>query len=158
MDVVKVVLVLFLLCNNALLFAQEETYFDAQPRLKAWMAERLENAKKGKKEVVEFPMAVRSAAWGCRCPYHYMGITPSVAEGPWILPLEPKGFPKSDEKGHSLIVVGYFTGKKITKDYRINKEKEPKAWVYEMPEFKIVSWRKNTKDYNVGGPKILKSK
>lgn len=158
MDGFKAALLLVLLCASTLLFAQEETYFDAQPKIKSWLTKRLENAKKGKREIVEFPMAVRSAAWGCRCPYHYMGVTPSVAEGPWIFPIQPKGFPQSDEKGHSLIAVGYFTGKEITKDYRINKEKEPESWVYKMPEFKIVSWRKNTKDYEVGGPKVLKSK
>ena len=84
------------------LAAQQESYFEAQPHIETWMKERLNNAKKGKREMVEFPMAVRSRAWGCRCPYHYMGISTGTREGPWIMPVKPKGFPVSDEEGHQL--------------------------------------------------------
>lgn len=142
---------LFLLNGN--LFAQD--FFNAQPTLKPWVKERVSNAKKGKRELVEFPLAVRTKAWGCRCPFHYIGISTNNAEGPWILPISPNDFPVSDDIGYSLIVTGYFTGKQRVKDYR-KKADEPEDWVYNLPEFKIVSWRKNELDYDVSPPKILK--
>jgi len=156
MNVIKYCFLLFVFIINVSIQAQHEDYFDAQPTIKAWMKERISNAKKGKREMVEFPMVVRPV-WGARCPKHYMGVNTGTVEGPWIKPIAPKGFPvsKNDDKGHSLIVVGYFTGKHITEDLRYG-EGQPESWVYTMPEFKIKSWRRNELDYKVGGPKVLK--
>lgn len=148
-------LLLLLLILNGSLFAQKKDFFDMQPMLKDWVKERVLNSKNGKYELVELPLAVRTRAWGCRCPFHYIGINTSTPEGPWILPRTPKGFPISDEEGHSLIVKGYFTGKQLVKDYRKNAE-EPKDWVYTLPEFKIISWRKNKLEYDAIPRKVLK--
>lgn len=61
--------------------AQNEDYFEAQPMIKNWMKERISMAKKGQREMVEFPLVVRPT-WRCRCPVHYMGVNTSTAEGP----------------------------------------------------------------------------
>ncbi|MGH1338523.1 MAG: hypothetical protein ACRBFS_20575 [Aureispira sp.] len=144
------------LCLLAIhLSAQNKDFFDLQPTLKAWVKERVTNSEDGKKEIVEIPLAVRSKAWGCRCPNHYIGISTNNREGPWLRPITPKKFPVSDDEGSSLIVTGYFTGKQITKDYRKTKT-DPKDWVYTLPEFKILSWRKNELAYDIDSPKILK--
>jgi hypothetical protein len=148
-------LLLLLLIINGSFFAQGQDFFDAQPTLDTWVKKRVLNAKMGTHEIVEFPMAVRTKAWGCRCPFHYIGISTNTVEGPWMSPILPKGFPVSDEKGYSLIVKGFFTGKQVIKDYR-KKADEPKDWVYTLPEFKVLSWRKNELDYEVDPPKILK--
>lgn len=148
-------LLLLLLIINGSLLAQKKDFFDMQPTLKAWVQERISNSKNGKYELVEFPMAVRTRAWGSRCPFHYIGINTSTREGPWIMPISPKGFPVSDENGHSIIVKGYFTGKQGVKDYR-KEATEPKEWVYSLPEFKVLSWRKNDLDYDAIPRKVLK--
>lgn len=155
MNLIHYLFLLFVFVVSGNLSAQNQNYFEAQAMIQEWMNKRIANAKKGKQEKVEFPMAVRTEAWGCRCPYHYMGISTSTVEGPWIEPVRPKGFPVSDDVGYSIIVVGYFTGNYITKDYRKN-EGDPKDWVYRLPEFKVLSWRKNKLGYEVGGPKVLK--
>lgn len=71
------------------------------------------------------------------------------------MPISPKGFPVSNENGHSIIVKGYFTGKQGVKDYR-KEATEPKEWVYSLPEFKVLSWRKNDLDYDAIPRKVLK--
>lgn len=140
---------------NTNLLAQGEDFFDKQPILKEWVKERVKNAQNKKREIVELPLAVRTKAWGTKCPYHYIGVSANTREGPWLMPITPKGFPISDDTGYSLIVTGYFTGKQITKDYRTS-EKEPQDWIYTLPEFKILSWKKNKLDYDIDSPKILK--
>lgn len=146
-------LLLLLLIINGSLFAQN--FFEAQPTLDIWVNKRVLNAQMGIHEIVEFPIAVRTKAWGCRCPFHYIGIGVNTVEGPWISPIAPKDFPVSDEHGYSLIVKGFFTGKQLINDYR-KKADEPKDWVYTLPEFKILSWRKNDLEYDVSPPKVLK--
>lgn len=120
-----------------------------------WVNERVGNAKKGIVEKVEMPLVVRTLAWGCRCPDNYIGVGVNTKEGPWILPTSTKKLPRPDEKGYSLIVVGYFTGKIIDLDLRESAD-EPDEWFYRVPEFKVISWTKNTKEYEVGAPKIIK--
>jgi hypothetical protein len=151
----KFALLLFLCIINGSLLAQKKDFFSVQPTLEAWVKERVLNAQNGTRELVEFPMAIRTRAWGCRCPFHYIGVGTDNPEGPWIFPISPKDFPVSDDNGYSLIVKGYFTGKEIVKDYR-KEVSEPKDWVYTLPEFKIISWRKNDLDYDAIPRKILK--
>lgn len=151
----KYLLLIGLILLGLSVSAQKKDFFDWQPTLETWVEERVNNSEKGTKEIVEIPLAVRSRAWGCRCPDHYIGISTNNREGPWLMPIMPSKFPVSDENGHSLIVTGYFTGKHITKDYRKTKT-EPKSWIYTMPQFKILSWRKNELDYKIDCPKILK--
>ena len=121
----------------------------------AWVDARIENAKKGKRELIESPFAVRSIAWGCRCPDYYLAESTNVAEGPWVQPVHPEKLPKKDEEGHSLMVKGYFTGKIIKIDLRY-ENKEPKEWLYKVPEFKIISWHYNKEDWQGLIPKIVK--
>jgi hypothetical protein len=135
--------------------AQTKTYFDMADSVKIWMDKRVENAVNGIKEKVEMPFVVRSTGWGCRCPDSYIGVSPSVGDGPWVSPVKPKKFPSVDSVGHSLIVQGYFTGKWVTEDLR-NEDGEPEEWLYKMPEFKITAWRKNKLEYDVPAPFILK--
>lgn len=126
-----------------------------QGDFETWVTERVENAKKGIVEKIEMPMVVRTRAWGCRCPDNYMGVGVNTKEGPWIFPVSTKKLPTPDENGHSLVVVGHFTGKIIDLDLREGEE-EPDEWFYHLPEFKITSWKKNTRDYEVDAPKIIK--
>jgi len=118
------------------------------------MDQRVENAKKGIKEKVKMPMVVRSMGWGCECPAHYIGVSAGTNDGPWISAVTPKKFPTMDESGHSLVVVGYFTGKVIEQDMR-NADGEPEEWLYKTPEFQVLSWEENKKDYEVDVPKVI---
>jgi len=101
------------------LFSQDKTYDnwlqEGDPN--EWVAERIENANKGIKEIVKMPLVVRFTGWGCLCPDYYMGISPFTQEGPWIEPIASKKFPSTSFDGHSLIVKGYFTGKMIPIDF-----------------------------------------
>ncbi len=131
-----------------------QVYEDCVDTLQTWVDKRVENAKKGKKEVIEMPMVVRSTGWGCLCPTHYIGISPYTHEGPWIHIKASKKFPKMDQNGHSLIVTGYFTGKMVKEDFR-DENGEPEEWLYTIPEFKIKSWRINSQSYEARPPRII---
>ncbi|HLP13432.1 MAG TPA: hypothetical protein VK177_15955 [Flavobacteriales bacterium] len=133
---------------------QIQTYADMGDSVKTWLNERVENAKKGKKEKVQMPFVVRSTGWGCLCPIHYIGVSAGTNDGPWVMPIEPKKFPQNDSLGHSLIVTGYFTGKIVEQDMR-NEDGEPEEWLYKIPEFKILSWKENKQDYEVEAPKVI---
>jgi hypothetical protein len=135
--------------------AQTKTYMDMADSVKIWMEIRVENAAKGMKEMVEMPFVVRSTGWGCLCPDSYIGVSPTTGDGPWVSPISLENFPTVDSVGHALIVQGYFTGKYIEQDLR-NEEGEPEEYLYKMPEFKIISWRKNELDYEVPAPFLLK--
>jgi hypothetical protein len=148
----SLVFLLLISINFNALSAQEIDYAEDP---KAWVELRIENAQKGKKELIETPFAVRSRAWGCKCPDYYLGESTNVAEGPWVQPLHPEKLPPKNEEGHALIVQGYFTGRIITIDLR-NENKEPKEWLYQVPEFKIISWHYNEEDWQGLIPKILK--
>lgn len=141
--------------NDTSLIAQTKTYIDMGDTVNTWLAQRVENAKNGIKEKVEMPFVVRSTGWGCLCPDSYIGVSPSVGDGPWVWPIKPKKFPTVDSVGYSLIVQGYFTGKIVEQDLR-NEDGEPAEWLYKMPEFKITAWRKNKLEYDVPAPFILK--
>jgi hypothetical protein len=137
------------------LFAQELTGGDFGCSAQAWMDLRVKNAKHGIKENVEMPFVVRSTGWGCICPDYYIGISPLVAEGPWVFPITPDGFPVSDSIGHGLVVTGFFTGKITELDLRSNKD-DPEEWLFKLPEFKIISWKGNNQGYNVHSPWVIK--
>jgi hypothetical protein len=132
------------------------TYFEMRDSITIWLKQRVENATKGIKENVEMPFVVRSTGWGCKCPDSYIGVSPRLGDGPWVWPIKPKKFPEVDSVGHSLIVQGYFTGKWVEQDLRLENG-EPAEWLYKMPEFKITAWRENKLDYDVPAPFILKN-
>lgn len=142
--------------TTTIVSAQTKTYMDYADSVKIWMDERVKNAEAGKTEKVQVPMVIRGMGWGCLCPMHYIGISPSMADGPWISPIFPKKTPKYDDKGLSLIVTGYFTGKWITEDLR-NADGEPEEWLYKMPEFKVLSWKLNKQDYDAPAPFVILS-
>ncbi len=121
----------------------------------SWVNQRVENAKNGIIEKVEMPLVVRTKAWGCRCPDNYIGVGANVKECSWIFPIAKKKLPSPDEKGYSLVVTGYFTGKWKVMDLRAN-EKEPEEWIYTVAEFNIISWKMNTQEYKVDAPKVVK--
>jgi hypothetical protein len=131
------------------------TYSDmaAADSLHSWLDQRVENAKNGLHEKVEMPFVVRSTGWGCICPDYYIGVIPSVQDGPFISPIMPRHFPKSDSQGHSLIVTGYFTGKIIKVDLRGKYGTEEELFF--APQFKIISWKENTLEYDVPAPHII---
>lgn len=131
--------------------AQESDYTKSP---KNWVKTRLDNAKNGKKEIIQSPFAVRSIGWGCKCPDYYLGESTTVAEGPWVLPVYPQKLPKKNKEGHALLVKGYFTGRVINIDLR-NENKEPKEWLYKVPEFKIISWQYNKEEWQGLIPKIV---
>ncbi len=120
-----------------------------------WVALRVENALNGVVEKIEMPLVVRTRAWGCRCPDNYIGVGVNVLEGPWIFPISEKKLPQPDETGYSLIVVGYFTGTWKELDLRKN-DKEPAEWLYKVAEFKIISWKTNTKGEDAPAPNIIR--
>jgi hypothetical protein len=152
----------FLLCID-ISFAQTDsslhplTYMEMAlgDSVKKWLDIRVANAKNGIKETVQVPFVVRTLAWGCMCPDNYIGVSPNLGDGPWVFPLASKKFPKSDTIGYSLIVTGYFTGRMKTIDLR-NKEGEPPEWLYVIPEFKVLSWVENKKEYDVEAPHLIK--
>lgn len=142
----KYFILFILFCFSQVSFSQEE--FEPSPdSLQKWVNLRVENAKSGKKETVKMVMAVRTLAWGCRCPDHYVGISPNNQEGPFISPIIPDNFPVSDTIGYSLIVEGYFTGNIIDLDLRTSED-EPEEWFYHIPEFKVTKWKMNKKGYS----------
>jgi hypothetical protein len=132
--------------------AKAQTYDDVVDNLNEWLKDRVERHD----ERLEFPLCVRSQAWGCVCPDAYMGISPNTQEGPWIFVLASEDFPVVDEEGHSLIVVGRFTG-----EYKVQgsseEEEEFGGSFYTMPIFELESWRINDLGYDVPAPKILPS-
>jgi hypothetical protein len=124
-----------------------------------WVQQRVKNALNASPEVVSFPMVVRSLGWGCRCPEYYMGVSPNVAEGPWIAAFKSKGkpLPQMSEFGSSLIVKGYFTGVYKEIDLR-NEDGEPEEWLYIVPEFKVLSYKINKMPDDGPAPAIVKKK
>lgn len=133
-----------------LIFLSSFSFVFGQPdsdSVQKWVDLRVENAKAGKKENVKMVMAVRTLAWGCRCPDYYMGVSPNNQEGPFIFPVTQYDFPTSDTIGYSIIVEGYFSGKIIDLDLR-ESEDEPEEWFYHIPEFIITKWKNNKKGYD----------
>ncbi|MFH0893703.1 MAG: hypothetical protein V2A54_04645 [Bacteroidota bacterium] len=149
----KRLLVIPLLFLFSFAYSQTETYEEFADSLSDWVIARVENAAKGKPEMVEMPFVARCWGWGCMCPDYYIGVSVGVLDGKWVFPKAPKGFPKSDSLGYSMIVTGYFTGKWKDIDLR-NEEKEPAEWLYHMPVFKVLTWRENTVSYEVPPPKV----
>jgi len=150
-------LLLFFFCTqlSALSIAQTSSFIDFGDSLQSWLNKRVENAQKGIKEKTEMPFVVRCKGWGCICPTYFIGISPLVAEGPWIYPITPRKFPVSDSLGYSLIVRGYFTGKIKKLDLRSDKKNDPPEWIFDLPQFKISSWEVNKEGYNVDAPKVI---
>lgn len=124
-----------------------------QGDFKEWINLRVENAKRGMIEKIEMPLVVRTRAWGCICPDNYLGVGVNTQEGPWIYPISKKPLPIPDDKGYSLIVIGYFTGEMKNLDLRQSLD-DPDEWNYIIPVFKITKWAKNKKGYDVSAPKI----
>ncbi len=125
----------------------QKDYTPSPDSLSKWITARYELAVLGKPEKVEKLMVVRSTGWGCRCPEQYIGVSTSTQEGPFIHIISPETFPVSDSIGYSLVVKGFFTGKNIQLDLRMNED-EPDEWVYNLPEFRIIKWKYNKKGYN----------
>jgi len=138
----NLILTIVCLFSLNLVFGQSDS-----DSLQKWVDLRVENAKLGKNEKVKMVMAVRTLGWGCRCPDHFIGISPNTQEGPFISPVLPNNLPLSDTIGYSLIVEGYFTGKIIDLDLR-SSEDEPEEWFYHLPEFTITKWKMNKKGYD----------
>jgi hypothetical protein len=138
----KIFFLLIFLSPLNIVFAQPDS-----DSVQNWVDARVENAKAGKKEKVKMVMAVRTLAWGCKCPDHYMGVSSNNQEGPFISPTYPNSLPLSDTIGYSLIVEGYFTGNIIDQDMR-DSEDEPEEWFYHLQEFTITKWTKNKKGYD----------
>jgi len=131
-----------IICNFT--FSQDSTYYsDMEDSLSVWVDIRIENVKKSKEKVI-MPLAVRTIGWGCNCPNYYIGVNTNTQEGPWIEPKADKKFPHSDSVGYSLIVTGYFTGKWKVYDFR---NKDGDGDYYKIPQFKIISWEENKKEY-----------
>lgn len=149
-------LILFCVLCAGTGLAQALRYDEAPDSIAVWLETRVANAAEGNREVVEMPFVVRSLAWGCLCPDHYIGVGTGVQEGPFIHPKVPKKFPKSNENGHSLIVRGYFTGEYVEEDFR-NENGEPAEWLYIIPEFVVTEWEVNKLEYEVPFPCILKT-
>jgi hypothetical protein len=135
--------------------AQIITYSDMAQAdsVDSWLDQRVENAKNGQHEKVEMPFVVRCTGWGCACPDYYIGVAPSVQDGPFISAKAPEGFPDVDSKGYSLIVTGYFTGKIVKVDLR--GKYGPEEELYHIPQFKVLSWKENTLDYDVPAPHVI---
>lgn len=134
-------------------YSQTETYEEFADSLEWWVNQRIDNAVKGKSEMVEMPLVARCWGWGCMCPSYYIGVSVGVQEGPWVYPQSKISIPPSDSAGHSMIVTGYFTGKWKDEDLR-DKSGEPAEWLYHMPVFKVLTWRENTLSYEVPPPKV----
>lgn len=152
MTCLKNIFLIFLVCITTNSFAQsyDEISIDS---LEIWIEQRVENSKNGVQEIVKMPFVVRSLAWGCVCPEYYIGVSPNTLEGPWISPVLPKEFPTSDENGHSLVVIGRFTGKMITLELDSHFHEESNDYV--LPEFQIISWNLNNEGYDVQVPKVV---
>jgi hypothetical protein len=88
-----------------------------------------------------------------------MGVSPNVAEGPWIAAFKSKGksLPQMSEFGSSLIVKGYFTGVYKEIDLR-NEDGEPEEWLYIVPEFQVLSYKINKMPDDGPAPGIVKKK
>ena len=147
--------ILFFIFLKSTCFAQLLTYEDVIDSIGYWVDERVTNAMAGRQEIVEMPLVVRSLGWGCICPDHYIGVSPSVQEGPFIHPIVPKGFPKTDMYGHSLMVRGYFSGRIVEEDYR-DESGEPAEWLYQLHEFVITKWKHNKLDYQIRAPYVIR--
>lgn len=148
-------LTIFLLAKIGLAQINVTTYEQMPPEeVEPWVNKRMENIKKGLKETVEMPLAVRSLGWGCQCPMHYIGVGTTVKEGPWIAPVFPDDFTGAGDEGLAIVVTGYFSGQWITEDLR-NANGEPAEWLYKMPEFIVTSWKFNDLDYQVAAPRIM---
>jgi len=107
-----------------------------------WFDQRVVNAKKGKKEIIEMPLVVRSRGWSCDCPLYYMGDSPLSSTGFWISPVIPQTgkFPQSDSLGHVLWVKGFFTGRTTKESYGDPMD----SIIYICPVFKIKTWKEET--------------
>lgn len=130
------------------------TYTEFADSISTWVNNRVENSKNGLVEKVEIPFVVRTLAWGCICPDNYMGVYPNTQEGPWIYPVYSKKLPSPNQNGYSFIATGYFTGTIKELDLRSN-ESDPEEWLYKVPEFKIISLRKNKNGEGTLAPKII---
>lgn len=127
-----------------------QTYEEFAGELQAWVNERVENSKNGKIETVEMPYVIRSSGWGCDCPYYYIGTNPNTLNGIYIAPIAPRQMPyEPTETGYKYIVTGHFTGLIKTKKYGETE--------YDLPQFKITEFKKNTKGSLTTAPKIIKT-
>ena len=134
-------LLTFILVNSYTLFSQTVVIFDSfDDSTPKWFNQRVTNAKKGKKEIVEMPLAVRSWGWGANCPLYFMSDSPFSNYGFWVDPVIPKtGLPTSDSTGHLLWVKGLFTGKMVNEYYYTGDYTD--STLYNYPVFKIISWK-----------------
>ncbi len=122
-----------LLCLGATASAQAPSELTLGPRADdgsasaAWIAERVQRARAGHRDLVRLPLVFHSDGWGCTCPLNYLGTDPishnpgetwlnidnqSGAEFPAI-PSRQEGeagerFTMSE--GMVVRVDGYFTG------------------------------------------------
>ena len=150
----KQLIVLLLAFFSSQILIAQSTFDEFGDSTRTWLEERVSNAQQFIHEHVEVPFVVRSTGWGCMCPDYFIGINPGMQEGPFIGAVPSTGFPTVDSTGASLIVVGYFTGKIVDIDLR-NEDLEPEEWLYHVPEFMIISWRKNELGYDAIAPHVV---
>lgn len=80
-----------------------------QRETELWLAERVANAKAGKRERVRLPVVRRSESFGCDCPPYAVAPTPENGPFYWIaiVDLTSAGIPPGEWRGW---VDGRFTG------------------------------------------------
>lgn len=127
----RLALVLTLLSSTA--FAQSRPqqlgpHADDGEALSAWIAERVNRARAGTRDIVRMPLVFHSDGWGCICPTNYVGVDPGSHDGgeTWLkvdnqsgseFPAIPSRREDDGEGGHYTFsegmvvrVDGYFTG------------------------------------------------
>lgn len=134
-----VVTVVFL-CGATAAVAQVGPNADITPEVSRWMAERARRSRRGRPELVRFPLVRRSSGWGCICPEYYIGLSTGTAGGDtWV---EPRFARPLARPSRNVIVIaeGYFTGRRLTRDLR-GSSGEPEEWLYRVWEFRVTRVR-----------------
>ena len=130
----------------------------------SWIAAVVAQQKKQKKEIrVRVPLVIASDGWGCVCPETFIGADPDSHAGgdTWITvdasklpepekqrllsrkseePVEPDPDMEGEApfRGAVFLVEGYFPGKRTKVDLR-NKRKQPREWLYETWNLRVVA-------------------
>lgn len=134
-------------------YEQIKTFGDIDSKEKTNLLYEWVKARKEDKRLVQLPLVVRSGGWGCDCPETYIGVHTNYNEGfPWLKIITKADFPKMNEKGHSLIAKGNFTGNIL------EEKSNPDEETYTLYEFEVISWEENTKGEDVNKPMIVSSK
>lgn len=105
-----------------------------------WIEARIQNAKKGKKEQVQVPLAVQLVGWGCPCPDSYVGteLFQNTSRKTWIKLTLASGVKLPPSKGRLILGEGFFTGKQKRLD--LGNRTEP-SFVYNLSEFRLLRYK-----------------